>query len=300
MQRVAIVMALLAILSGTSANMGTAIVIAGTIHFFVCNPVIALLEAALLARWAKVPLQRAIALMIAANYLSFFVGLLLGGRISLTLGGISQMLWGKGVTFFLSLPYLLALLTLLLFALTVLIEAMPLYLAQQRDWRWSIGHSARVNLISYGLLVFLYLTHSDFGFLRNRFQPDLRFIQTVPTTVYYITPDGMLASIPITGGRTAYWMNRDYPTKDGERISMPHHPCNCTAIRNRTAGGLPQSGNDCFPLKSIPSIYHAISGSKVRTRQYTLLIGAMPLLNGVSHLTYPQSIKEINGATRQL
>jgi hypothetical protein len=200
MQRVAIVMALLAILSGTSANMGTAIVIAGTIHFFVCNPVIALLEAALLARWARVPLQRAIALMIAANCLSFFVGLLLGGRISLTLGGISQMLWGKGVTFFLSLPYLLALLTLLLFALTVLIEAMPLYLAQQRDWRWSIGHSARVNLISYGLLVFLYLKHSDFGFLTNRFQPDLRFIQTVPTTVYYITPDGMLASIPITGG----------------------------------------------------------------------------------------------------
>jgi hypothetical protein len=95
MQRVAIVMALLAILSGTSANMGTAIVIAGTIHFFVCNPVIALLEAALLARWAKVPLQRAIALMIAANYLSFFVGLLLGGRISLTLGGISQMLWAR-------------------------------------------------------------------------------------------------------------------------------------------------------------------------------------------------------------
>jgi hypothetical protein len=224
MRRFAIVMALLAILSGTSANVGTAMAIAGTVHFLVCNPLIALLEAALLARWAKVPLQHGILMMIAANYLSFFVGLLLGGRISLTLGGMSQMLWGKGAAFFLSLPYLLAPLTLLLFALTVLIEAIPLSLGQRKDWRWSISNSAKVNLISYGLLVFLYLTHSDFGFLKNRFQPDLRFVQTVPTTVYYITPDGMLASIPVTGG--AYRLLSEQQLSDqGWRTniySMPH------------------------------------------------------------------------------
>lgn len=200
MRGAAIAALLTVLVSSTHANMGTAIVVAATGHFLVCNPIIALLEAALLTRWAKIPFTRGLPLMIAANYLSFFVGLLLGERISLTLGGVSQMLLGDDVAFFRSLPFLLGVMAILLFALTALLEALPLYLAQKRDWQWVIGNSARVNLVSYGLLVLLYLSVSDFGFLRNRFQPDLHFVQTVPAAVYYITPEGELASISVAGG----------------------------------------------------------------------------------------------------
>lgn len=94
MRGAAIAALLTVLVSSTHANMGTAIVVAATGHFLVCNPIIAVLEAALLTRWAKIPFTRGLPLMIAANYLSFFVGLLLGERISLTLGGVSQMLLG--------------------------------------------------------------------------------------------------------------------------------------------------------------------------------------------------------------
>ncbi len=198
--RLLMVVALMGLAGCAWSNMGTAVVIAAAMHFVLCNPLVALLEAALLTRWAQLNFARALTITLSANYLSYFAGLLLGNRISLTLGGIDRSLQGSEIAFLQSLPYLLMLFAVLLFALTAFIEALPLYLGGKRDWHWAIGNSAKVNLVSYALLTLFYLSFSDFGFLGNRFQPDLRFVQTAPATVYYIAPDGNLMAIPITGG----------------------------------------------------------------------------------------------------
>lgn len=194
------IVVLIAITAATWANMGTAVMIAAMMHFAFLNPIIALLEAALLMRWAQMPFSRALAAMLTANYLSYFAGLLFGSPLSLELGKASHTLLESEIAFFHSLPYLLGLLTVVLFLLTVLIELPVVYLAGKCRWPSALRNTVKVNILSYLLLVFFYLSSSDFGFIRSQFESDLRFVQTQPTTVYYIAPDGMLTAISLTGG----------------------------------------------------------------------------------------------------
>ena len=57
------------------ANVGTPLLWVGTFHLLIGNALIGLGEGLLLARWFKAPKQRAIQIMIGANYFSMIVGL---------------------------------------------------------------------------------------------------------------------------------------------------------------------------------------------------------------------------------
>src|SRR6478672_6937275 len=80
-----------------SANVGTPLMWATMGHLFLGNALIGLLEGLLLGRLFKVPVRSAILTMIAANYLSAWVGMIglmeVGSKLPIDLYNARQWLW---------------------------------------------------------------------------------------------------------------------------------------------------------------------------------------------------------------
>ncbi|WP_414550765.1 hypothetical protein [Anabaena sp. CCY 0017] len=131
------------------ANAGTALLWAGIIHLLAGNGVIALIEARLLSKWFHTPHSKTISILILANYISAWVGLLSLERLSRNLATITI----ENVHVWLYIFVALA------FVMTLIIEYpffWILFYKQQNSFAKALKATFIIHGISYLLLLVWY------------------------------------------------------------------------------------------------------------------------------------------------
>lgn len=189
------------------ANAGTALIWLSVFHLFFGNLVIGILEA-LVAQWV---LRRRhgidvglIGWMMLANYATMAAGVFgLGPLIT----WLEPQLLGRHPMA--NLPWLIALVLLAAFAVTVLVEwgilhagvrfaTSSLVIPGLRGMTWRANLAAQC--VSYALLIPLYLSASGTSLLTEvRRERDLAFVKTPAAIVFYVAPDGSLMKLTLDG-----------------------------------------------------------------------------------------------------
>lgn len=171
------------------ANAGSPLLWVGIFHLLLGNTLISAVEAILLSRLFKVPGRMLAPLLIPANYLSAWVGLLLiGSHIRGKLHGIT--IEALHFWFWILLPLVIT----IFFVLTLILEYPFVWLAlRQREnaFKEALKATAIVNGISYLILFGCYGAISDISFSTQ--------LQVVSPTqiqapkgydLYFLSPDG--------------------------------------------------------------------------------------------------------------
>jgi len=194
----------LAVPTAAQADAGTPLLWAGMLHLVVFNFFIGLLEASVLAKVFHLPKLKTNAAIIAANYFSMIVGLLiiraawtplerlLPGQAPLYKGAALLLLLGLGswmLSVVLEWPFC---------AWTLRTERTP---RSQNSWRTSLRASVIAQTASYALLVPFYLLVSPISlYTQSRIQHSLAFVKPSQAVVYYInTQDGGVWRIRMDG-----------------------------------------------------------------------------------------------------
>lgn len=136
-------------------NMGTPLMWMGCGHLVFLNLLLGLGEGSLLARWGKTPRPRAIWLMIAANYISAWLGYLV---LPPLLGWLGHDL-GSGPLLY-RVEWVLVAAVGVAVVVTIVLEAPFVVLALRRSPRsvgQRVGAAVWVQLVSYTLLILMYL-----------------------------------------------------------------------------------------------------------------------------------------------
>ena len=184
-------------MSAVHANAGTPLRWAGTAHLVAGNFVIGVLEGLLLARAFRVPSPSAVALMVAANYVSAF-GFLLGFPVVRHVRN-----WALGDAPLYRVPETLALLLGVTFLISVLVEWPFCWGALRRakhPWRRALVASLVAQCASYCLLVPFYLLVSPITlYTETRLDRSLSFVRQPNAWVYYLAPAGDVYRIRMDG-----------------------------------------------------------------------------------------------------
>ncbi|MCX7924873.1 MAG: hypothetical protein N2554_03560 [Fimbriimonadales bacterium] len=182
------------------ANMSTAMESASMLHGMLLNPIVAILEAALITLLWRVRFPYALLTMLGANYLSFFIGYLLNRPLSRAVGYPFYTLFGDATWYWsVALPLALLLAIGVMYGLTVLVETALARLVSH-SWRDALRRMALVNGVSAIGMLGYYLYWSDFDFLRLPKEPNAEFVQTAPATIYFVDLQGRLCTVSPQGG----------------------------------------------------------------------------------------------------
>lgn len=171
-----------------SANAGTPLMWAAMLHLVIGNLFIGLGEGFVLARLFKLPVLKTAGVMVAANYLSAWVGYralasLAPNVLPWILGGqplyqAALVLWGVGLSSYLASVVLE--LPFCWFCLRV----------EDRTWRKALVGSLAAQTASYALLVPYYLSASPTSLVTStQHDASLRFASGQRAWVYFIAPE---------------------------------------------------------------------------------------------------------------
>jgi hypothetical protein len=167
------------------ANMGTPLMWLAWAHLYIGNAVIGLAEAVVLALLFRTRWIRSIFLMVAANFASMMVGWL-------------AIEWSKGflaaaITIY-NVRVTLELLTCAFFVVTTMIEWPFCYWSfpKKRGRGWlSLGASGCVNVLSYAVLIYLYLSVSNTSLLTHTSPAEASSIlKRNDLIIYFLSSDG--------------------------------------------------------------------------------------------------------------
>lgn len=172
---------------------------AGFFHLLFGNAVIGIGEGMLLGKIFKVNKNYASGVMIAANYFSAIVGVILLYQLKNKLLLMSSPLYDT--------PRLMLLLGIAAFLLTILLEWPFCWFALKKGgyakqglWRPALGASLIVQTASYAVLVLWYLLPSGWLYRNVDVERDLSFVHNRAAVVYYISPtDGDVYTTRLDG-----------------------------------------------------------------------------------------------------
>jgi hypothetical protein len=234
----------------TLANVGTPLMHASVFYLLIANAIIGAVEGWILAGCLRVPRGRTIRTMIAANYVSAWVG-------ALSLGAITQFLHAwvfTGPPLFSSLPVLITILVLAYVASVVVESPFVLLVARRAAYgrARAIRTFAAIQLLTHGVVVVCFGLVSPMSVVTDlRVEREAGAIE-VPAEgwVYYFRPEDRAVwrvrlngtrpeqVSPITGDYSEWWSSI-YPvpgtrgdtwdlasTPDGERVltGLPGRP----------------------------------------------------------------------------
>lgn len=197
--------ALLLCASPARADAASALALAPGFHLLFGNLLIGLLEGALLAKLFRLPFGRAVRTMLAANYLSAGIALVLLVPAVRIAGGLELdrvPFYDRGHAIQLYFAYLFA----GTFAATVLLEwpfCWRLLAERKRALRLSFAASLLAQSVSYVLLVPFYLSAFEVSVYHDwKLDPSLAFVARKDALVYFIgADDGNVYRIGADGTR---------------------------------------------------------------------------------------------------
>jgi hypothetical protein len=206
----------------TLANAGTPLMWVGMFHLALGNLAIGVVEGLLLAAIARTPKTRAVALMVAANYFSAWLGWV-------AIPGFNALFdtWIEPEPPLLHLETRLAVVASATFLLSVLVE-LPFAFVALRSTTRSIGARAAANVgvqaITYAALAFLYARVSEASLLTEwtRVRDAAELSPPKGFTVYFIGPDNAsLWSVPVgSGSPTNLDTGTIFPNPPGEDLAI--------------------------------------------------------------------------------
>jgi hypothetical protein len=197
------------------ADSGTPLVLGTWFHLYVGNAIIGWLEAVLIARFFKVKFWRTLWLMVIANYVSGFVGLVCIPQLATALFDLNQ-----GLSHLYILPTVFWTLLALLFVMTVFIEWTFVFFAfpsGNSRLRRSFWASLLAQTCSYLLLLPLYAMVSDTSLMSGiKLTQSLDFSKNKNAYVYFVgNEDNSLYKVKLDGSKSERLPQKIDPKMDG-------------------------------------------------------------------------------------
>ena len=193
--RFLIVLAVALVPSTASANAGTPLMWATMLHLFLGNAVIGLVEGILLERFFKCGVRRSVLILIAANYVSAWLGY---GLVSGGLGMLPEITI-ETVRFWSWVFFVIAFVVTLLIELPFVRWVMP---PQGKTFGQVVKAAVTVNAISYGLLFGWYWMASGTSMMTQlQVVPASSLVQGDEYELFFISMDGdQILKADLNGG----------------------------------------------------------------------------------------------------